>query len=120
MVTKEDTFTLYFNFQKTTIPEESRCYNLVCTTEYTVGFELFAPNNKIKTQYCFEEKKEVEKEEILKCNPNALTKIVDDKCVCSYPYKGDLCEECEKNFLKKSYHGHTECVLDEESCSEAT
>ena len=96
--------TLYFNFNKEIIPDDSRCYNMVCSTEYTLGTEIISQSNRLKTRYCFEDKKQIEEEEKIKCYPNYISQLVDNKCVCGYPYKCEYCEECEKNFITKKYH----------------
>ena len=54
----------------------------------------------------------------MKCNPNAFAKLVDNKCVCTYPYKGTECEECERGYNAVTNGKHPICLLDKKVCSQ--
>ena len=91
-----------------------------CTTQFTAGKELIIPMT-IDTLYTFPDNSTNVSKPV--CNPWAFPKIVDNKCQCSYPYTGPLCESCETGFnpSKDNKQGkHTVCVLDQDKCSKDT
>ena len=56
------------------------------------------------------------------CNPNALPKLDSSsgKCICSFPYKGAHCQECEEGYLaEEGGNNHTVCELELTRCSAA-
>ena len=122
MLDSKDTLALFFSFKDVKFPDfSSYCYTLKCSTTYTKQSkeELFVQSSQLNTQYCFESDADSKNNHIVKCNPNAYAKIVDQVCDCTYPYKGENCEKCEeKSYIaKRDMSGHTVCVLDDSKCS---
>lgn len=86
MITDQSTLSLYFKFDNSKVQQGGElCFSLVCSTQFTIGMEMFKAN-QIDTSYCFMEQEKQIIQDKNKCNPNAMAKVVDDKCVCSYPY----------------------------------
>lgn len=91
----EDTLSIYFNFKNHKIPQDKRTYKMRCTTQFSAKKELILPMT-IDTGYTFPS---TEADSIkLVCNPWAFPKVVDNKCQCSHPYTGTLCEQCVSGF----------------------
>ena len=111
---QKDTLSLFFHYKDANPVEPNLCYKLKCTTKISIEKELFEPL-AISTDYCFVKGEELN--HTAKCNPNALPKVVKNKCVCTYPYKGQLCEECENGYNNKQNGHHSVCVIDEDFCT---
>jgi hypothetical protein len=73
----------------------------------------------IETKYCFSNEVKNSTLNGLDCNPNAMPKIEDGKCICTSPYTGASCEDCESGYIKsKDRKGHHAiCSLDLSRCS---
>lgn len=70
------------------------------------------------TSYCFKKKAELQKQ--IECNPWALPKIENNKCICSRPYTGENCEDCLSGYIKTldpEFGKHAVCSLDLSKCS---
>jgi hypothetical protein len=70
-----------------------------------------------KTSYCFMGDEEIQEQ--TKCNPNSMPKVGQEgRCICTYPYKGVTCEECENSYVKTiDSKQHAVCSLDMHKCS---
>ena len=113
MITKQDTLTLFFNFKNVKVPQNSLDYTLECSTKATAGKELIKPI-AFETRYRFD--KESVLSDQISCNPWAFAKVVNNKCLCTYPYTGTLCEDCKPGYIVEesnlSKGKHTVCSLD--------
>jgi EGF-like domain/Laminin EGF domain len=114
-----DSVTLYFSFGFLQISDNGPCFSLKCSTGLSLGKDSEMIRDVVgpSTSYCFASK-EIQASN---CNPNALAKISSrNECICTHPYRGPLCEQCEEPVYIRtvdSTSNHTLCTLDATKCS---
>ncbi len=111
VATGEDSYGLYFRF----LDSSRGCYHIECSTdEPGTNSELERIRDSIgpKTNYCIADPYK-------RCNPNAMPTLSNGKCQCSYPYRGNTCEDCADHYLRAVDDSHhAVCTLDLTKCSQ--
>jgi hypothetical protein len=82
--------------------EASACWRFACKDSPTGEDDIFFKMATGDQQYCFTGlggNASVFLSNSVKCNPFAKAKKrKSGGCLCTYPYKGDKCEECESEY----------------------
>jgi hypothetical protein len=82
--------------------EASACWRFACKDSPTGEDDIFFKMATGDQQYCFTSlggNASVFLSNSVKCNPFAKAKKrKSGGCLCTYPYKGDKCEECESEY----------------------